>query len=140
MLELLNTEGWLKYIGDRQVRTIKDAEAYIQKITLNKNASYFVCVQKDNEIPVGAITFIKREYLESPDIGFAFLPAYAGKGYAYEAAKKVLDEMESAGTIHAITMKTNDRSIKLIEKLGLQFDKEIKVNDEMLQLYTSAEA
>jgi RimJ/RimL family protein N-acetyltransferase len=138
IVELLNTPGWLKFIGDRQVRTTDAAEGYIGKILQNDNVKYWVVKLKDSDIAIGVITFIKRAYLQHHDIGFAFLPAYSGKGFAYEAAAAVLQHVaaDKAHThILASTIKDNKNSIALLEKLGLSFDKEIKVEEETLSLY-----
>lgn len=89
-------------------------------------------------IPIGVITLIKKVYLDHHDIGFAFLPEYAGKGYAYEAAVSVLKDVindPAHSTILATTVKDNSSSIKLLEKLGLRFEKEIKVADMQLFVY-----
>lgn len=139
ILELVNSKGWLEFIGDRNVHSEDDAVAYIQKINDNPKVTYWVARLKDAGTSTGVITFIKRDYLQHHDIGFAFLPIFAGKGYAYEAVKAVLSEaINNAGHSHilATTMTTNFSSIKLLEKLGLEFDKEIEVNDEKLQLYS----
>ena len=141
IFELVNSKGWIEFIGDRNVHSEDDVLAYIQKIKDNPNITYWVARLKDISTPTGIITFIKRDYLEHHDIGFAFLPLFANKGYAYEAAKAVLSEViNNAEHSHilATTMATNFSSIKLLEKLGLDFDKEIEVNDEKLQLYAVA--
>jgi ribosomal-protein-alanine N-acetyltransferase len=138
MFELLNTPLWIKFIGDRHIKTIKDAEAYVQKIIDNPTADYWVVSLKEQQIKVGVVTFMKRDYLEYYDIGFAFLPAYSKKGYAYEASKKLLDEVSSHHhQIMATVLKENSNSIQLLEKLGLQFDKEMVVNNEVLFLYST---
>lgn len=138
MFELLNTPLWKKFIGDRNIKTINDAEAYIQKIIDNPTADYWVVKLKDQNDSIGVVTFMKRDYLEHYDIGFAFLPAYAKRGYAYEASKKLLEEMSrNHQQIIATVLKENRNSIQLLEKLGLQFDKEIVVNNEGLLLYST---
>jgi RimJ/RimL family protein N-acetyltransferase len=138
MFELLNTPLWIKFIGDRHIKTIQDAEAYIQKIIDNPTADYWVVTLKEQQTKVGVVTFMKRDYLDHYDIGFAFLPAYAKKGYAYEASKKLLDEVSSHHPIILATvLKENSNSVQLLEKLGLQFDKEIMVNNEALFLYST---
>lgn len=137
MFELLNTPLWIKFIGDRHIKTIKDAEVYIQKIIYNPTADYWVVTLKEQQIKIGVVTFMKRDYLEYYDIGFAFLPAYAKKGYAYEASKKLLEEVSPHHQqILATVLKENSNSIHLLEKLGLQFDKELVVNNEALYLYS----
>ena len=88
--ELVNSKGWLQFIGDRKVHSPEDAAAYIEKINDNPHVTYWVARLKDTGTAAGVVTLIKREYLEHHDIGFAFLPVFAGKGYAYEAAKAVL--------------------------------------------------
>ena len=72
MRTLVNTEGWLKFIGDRKVHSKQDAIAYIQRIKNTPNLIYWVVRLKDNHTPVGIISFLKRSYLEHFDIGFAF--------------------------------------------------------------------
>ena len=136
ILELVNTEGWLTFIGDRNVSSESDAVNYIQKIILDSNVSYWVVQQEADKL--GIITLIKREHLPFSDIGFAFLPAYYGKGFAYEAAKAVLEQIiETSGhqSIMATTIPGNQNSIKLIEKLGLMFYKSESINGEESVLY-----
>ena len=138
--ELVNSKGWLEFIGDRNVHSEADAIAYIQKINNNPDLTYWVTRLKDNGTTAGVVTLIKRSYLEHHDIGFAFLPVFAGKGYAYEATKAVLSKIISEGNhshILASTMVTNTASIKLLEKLGLKFEKEIEVEDQRLLLYSA---
>jgi RimJ/RimL family protein N-acetyltransferase len=136
ILALLNTDGWLKYIGNRNVNSEADAMAYIQKINENPNISYWVVTLKETDIAIGLITLIQRDYLPFKDIGFAFLPAFSGKGYAYEAAKGILSKMEEKNIL-AITLPENKPSIKLIEKLGLKFEKIIEQDKEQLHLYSA---
>ncbi len=138
ILELVNSDGWIKFIGNRNVNSEADAAAYIQKMIDNPNTTYWVVKLKDIEIAIGVITLIKRDYSEHHDIGFAFLPQFANKGYAYEAAHKVLTyltENEAHTHILATTIPENDSSIKLLKKLGLHFQRSIEVNDEVLEVY-----
>jgi RimJ/RimL family protein N-acetyltransferase len=139
IFDLLNTEGFIKFIGDRNIKTDEDALNYCQKIMDNPTISYWVVKLKKGLIPIGIISFIKRDYLEYHDIGFAFLPDYAKKGYAFEAASTVLNEAlrdVNHRFILATTIKDNINSIKLLEKLGLQFDKEISVGTDNLWMYS----
>lgn len=136
MFELVNTAGWIRFIGDRNVRNIEDAYQYIQRILSNPNVAYLVVTLRDDETPLGIISFIKRDYLDHHDIGFAFLPAHAGKGYAFEAANVVLSEqLKKHTTIVATTLKDNTSSIQLLKKLGFNFSKEIINEEDILQLY-----
>ncbi|MDP4263576.1 MAG: GNAT family N-acetyltransferase [Bacteroidota bacterium] len=138
--ELVNTPGWIKFIGDRNIKTQEDAIAYIQKLIDNPAINYWVVKSKGQSIPMGIVTFIKRGYLEHHDIGFAFLPEYSKQGYAYEATIAILDDVikDPLHTqILATTIKENTNSIRLLEKLGLQFSHEIQIGNEMLQVYAA---
>ena len=75
IFELLNTAGWIKFIGDRNIETSEDADKYIQKIITNPDINYRIVTLQDTETAIGLVTFIKRNYLDHHDIGFAFLPA-----------------------------------------------------------------
>jgi RimJ/RimL family protein N-acetyltransferase len=136
---LVNTPEWIKFIGDRNIGSIADANEYIQKIISNPNTNFWVVRIKDQQIPIGIITFIKRDYLDHYDIGFAFLAEYTKKGYAYEASIAVLNDAIK-NSIHkhilATTVKENTNSIQLLEKLGLSFYKEIENENELLQVYS----
>jgi RimJ/RimL family protein N-acetyltransferase len=106
-----------------------------------QNLYYWVVCLKDNLAPIGIITFMKRTYLDHFDIGFAFLPQYNGKGYAYEAAKEVLSivsEMPEHSIVLATTLPDNISSIRLLTKLGLCFVREIEVGSEKLYVYSNA--
>lgn len=126
-VKLFNSEGWLKYIGDRNVHTIADAENYIRKNYLpsyekHGYGSYTVQLKETGET-IGACGLYKRDNLEHPDIGFAFLGEYLGKGYGYEAAAAVMEYGQTTLGIQKIlgfTLENNVASIMLLEKLGLQ--------------------
>ena len=138
IMELLNTEGWIKYIGNRNINSKEDAIAYIQRINDNTNITYWTTKLKDTKIAIGLVTLIKRDYLEHNDIGFAFLPNYSNKGYAVEATKAVLSylvEEKSISHIFAVILPENTGSIKLIEKLGLRFEKVVEIENEVLSVY-----
>ena len=137
---LVNSKGWIEFIGDRNVHSKEDAIAYINKILGTENLFYWVVRQKTTGIPIGIISFLKRAYLDHFDIGFAFLPEYFGNGYALEAAKEVLSVVSLNpiyNPILATTIPDNTKSIKLLNKLGLHFQKEIEVGNERLHVYTT---
>lgn len=138
IFELLNTEDWIKYIGNRNINSPADAVTYIQKINENPDITYWSVKLRAPKAAIGLITLIKRDYLDFNDIGFAFLPAFSKKGYAYEATKAVLLNLAKNNIIEnilAITLPGNKSSVKLIEKLGLKFEKIIEQNNEKLHLY-----
>lgn len=139
ILELVNTAGWIKFIGDRNVKGLEDAGNYIQKILGNPDVKYRVVTLQGTETAIGLITFIKRNYLDHPDIGFAFLPAYSKQGYAYEAASEVLNDLLMQAvhsTILATTIPENSASIQLLTKLGLSYNREINPDGLLLHLYS----
>lgn len=143
IFELLNTENWIRFIGNRNINSDEDAVNYIQKIRDNLDARYKVVRLKDGLVSIGVITFIKRHYLDHWDIGFAFLPEFEKKGYAFEATKAVLDEVKhdkSHEFILATTLKDNVNSINLLEKLGLKYDKDILIGDDNLMLFSMINA
>ncbi len=140
--QLVNTEGWLKFIGDRNVHSVAEAEAYIEKIAASPNINYWVARTKELNKPIGVISFIKRDYLAHWDIGFAVLPEEHGQGYAYEGAMCVLKHNAGTGKhsqFLATVMNSNTTSVKLLEKMGLSFEKEIVSEAGPLMLF-SAEA
>ncbi|MEM7086178.1 MAG: GNAT family N-acetyltransferase [Bacteroidota bacterium] len=126
-VQLFNSDGWLTYIGDRNVHTVADAEAYIEKNYLPSYDTYgygsYSVKLLDTGKTIGACGLYKREGLDHPDIGFAFLPEYAGKGYGYEAASAVMkyaQEHLGIDKILGFTVAYNKASIRLLEKLGLE--------------------
>jgi [ribosomal protein S5]-alanine N-acetyltransferase len=139
ILELLNTDGWIKFIGDRNVHSIEDANNYIKKINSNINIAYWAVTIVESNTPIGLVTLIQRDYLQHPDIGFAFLPNFNGNGYAYEAAKSLLHclvSKENIKIIEACTLPNNFSSIKLLEKLGLAYKTQITNNGDFLSIYS----
>ncbi len=140
IFELVNTSGWIKFIGDRNITNTEDANTYIAKILANDQINYWVVKLKSGDASIGIITLIKRNYLDHHDIGFAFLPAYSKMGFAFEAAKCVLDQLklnETHKTLLATTIKDNVNSIRLLEKLGFSFQKSITADGEDLLVYES---
>jgi len=139
ILELFNTEGWIKFIGDRNIKTTEDSKIYIQKTAGNPDITYWVVKLKDKNVSIGLISFIKRNYLDHHDIGFALLPGFSNKGFAFEATEAVLHDAlkdPTHKTMLATTMTDNRNSINLIEKLGFQFNKEIINEQVKLLLYS----
>lgn len=138
--ELLNSEKWLKYIGDRNVKTIKAAENYIKERMYpqyEKGYYNYLIVNKLTGEKMGSCGVYRRDALEIPDIGFAFLEQYEGKGYAYEAASKIKElAKENLGLkkLSGITVGYNYSSRKLLEKLGLQFQKKFFMEGDSEEL------
>lgn len=143
ILSLLNSPGWLKYIGDRGVKNEEQAKDYLLNGPLKSykenGFGLYLVEERISKLPIGLCGLLKRETLENPDLGFAFLSDYMGKGFAFEAANAVLEYTKSElrlPTILAIVLPNNQPSIKLLEKLGLQYQKTLQVKEgEDLSLF-----
>lgn len=137
ILELLNEPSWLRFIGDRGVRTLEDARAYIVNgpgaMYERHGVGLYLVESKSDATPLGICGLIRRDALEDIDIGFAFVPRHWGKGYALESAAAVLEHgRDSLGLrrIVAITSLDNDSSIRLLEKLGMTFERTLRMPGE----------
>ncbi len=139
IFKLLNTPQWIENIGDRNLKTVQDAEDYItvkmlpqfKKLGFSNNT----VIRKSDHKKIGTCGLYKRDGLDNVDIGFAFLPEFQKQGYAYEASKKMVEIAFSElniSTINAITTKENIPSQNLIKKLGFTYQKMVKIpNDEV---------
>lgn len=142
ILELLNTKGWLKHIGDRGVNSIKDAECYItsgpQEGYKKSGHGLMLLKEKYTNQSVGICGLLQRDYLNHPDIGYALLPAFEGLGYISEACRSIMDWHKSnseIAVISAIVNSDNDRSIKLLINLGFKFEKMMTMDGQSINLY-----
>ena len=134
ILGLLNQPSFIKNIGDKGVRTNADAVRYIQNGPV---ASYerfgfglYLVELKGSDTPIGICGLLQRESLPDVDVGFAFLPKFWSKGYAVESTSGVMDygrNVLGIGRIVAITAPDNYGSIKVLEKIGLKFDRMIRL-------------
>lgn len=130
ILELLNDPAFLRYIGDKGVRTLEDARNYI---LAGPVASYeqfgfglYLVQLKESGASIGMCGLLKRDRLPHPDIGFAFLPQFRSMGYGREAAQAVLADARAAHGLTyvlAIASPDNDASIALLEKMGFRFER-----------------
>lgn len=145
VLELLNTPAWLAYIGDRQVHDEEAARQYIRRVPFKSyeenGFGLYTVVHLETKKAIGLCGFIKRSYLQFPDLGFAFLPEYWKKGYAYEAAQQLIQwgfENLETKKFHAITLPGNQASIGLLTKLGFKYEHEFISDDtsELLKLFS----
>ncbi len=127
VFDLYNSPKFIRFIGDRNIKTLTDAEEYIKNRFCPQfeklGFGNYTIIIRDSNTKIGGVGIFEREGLEVMDIGFSLLEDFEGKGYAYEAAAKVKSiGMDDFGLkkISAITSKDNFSSQKLIEKLGLQ--------------------
>ncbi len=144
ILRLLNEPSFLRYIGDKGVRTLDDARQYLLTgpiASYEKHGFGLYLVQlKQSETSVGICGLIKRDMLPDVDIGFALLPEFWNNGYAAEAAAAVMSFATSSlgiSRIVAITEPTNEASARVLQKVGLTFDRLIDSGDgKLVKLFT----
>lgn len=133
ILELLNEESFIRNIGDRGVRNLDDARGYIENGPMASYRQHGFGLNRvalrDCGPPIGICGLLQRDYLEHPDIGFAFLPRYWSQGYALEAAEAVLTHGRQTfqiARVLATTALDNLSSVHVLGKLGFRFDRLIK--------------
>lgn len=128
VFELLNMPKWIQNIGDRNINTVEDAKEYIVQKMLPQYKKLgfgnYTIIRKSDGIKMGSCGLYDRKGLEGVDIGFAFLPNFEGKGYAFESANKIIEigiHQFGLTQISAITSKENKASQRLLGKLGLRY-------------------
>ena len=133
VLELVNDPDWLRYIGDRGIRSIEAARDYIvdgpREMYARLGFGLYLVELKGVDAALGICGLIKRDWLEDVDLGFAFLPRFRGHGYACEAASATLDYAESAlglTRIAAIVSRENRDSRRLLTRLGMQLERMVR--------------
>lgn len=141
ILALLNEPSWLRYIGDRGVRTLDDARDYILKGPMESyrrlGFGMYRTELKEGGTPIGICGLVKRASLKDVDIGFALFPQFWGKGYAFEAASAVLAFGRSVlglRRIVAVTTHDNHDSIRVLEKLGLRFERMVRLSEDDVEI------
>jgi len=141
VLQLLNTKGWLDFIGDRGVKSEVDAKNYITGRLMEGYKTFgfgFYLVElQDNKNPIGMCGLVKRSGLEDVDLGFAFLPEYEGKGYAKESSEAVINYAKNSLQINqlaAITVPKNLKSIQLLKRLNFEFEKIVQLENDKEEL------
>lgn len=145
-LRLLNEPSWLENIGDRGVRSLADAEAYISntiRAAYRTHGFGLYAVQlKSLPLVVGLCGLVKRDFLASPDLGFALLPEYVGQGYATEASRAVMQHAQSELGIErlcAIVKRGNARSVRVLGRLGFRREGPYLIpQGEEVELYVTA--
>lgn len=132
ILRLLNDPAWLRYIGDRGVRTVDGAREYLEERVISMYAKLgfglWMVETKEGGVPTGICGLVKRDVLPEVDLGFAFMPAFRGRGYAYESALAVRDHAVGAlglPRLLAITTPANASSARLLERLGFAPEREM---------------
>lgn len=145
ILELLNEPSFIRNIGDRGVRTLADARRYLTRGPIAGYETHgfglWLVELADDRTPIGVCGLLKRDVLDHPDIGFAYLPAFQSRGYGFEAARDVLDHARDVlrlPRVLAIVNRDNVASVRLLEKLGLSFSGMIQPypDEPPLRLFT----
>lgn len=141
ILELLNEPSFIRFIGDKGVRTLDEAREYIRNGPVDSYQRHgfglYLTALKEGVVPVGICGLLKRESLEDVDVGFAFLPRFWSRGYAFEAASAVTDYARShlgLNRLVAITNPDNDASIRVLEKLGLRFERMVRLSEDSSEI------
>jgi [ribosomal protein S5]-alanine N-acetyltransferase len=141
ILRLLNEDAFLRFIGDKGVRTLSDAREYILKGPMDSYRRFgfglYLTSLRDSGLPIGICGLMKREALVDVDVGFAFLSQFWSRGYAAESAAAVLAygrQQLRLQRIVAITAPDNHGSIAVLEKIGLKFERMIRLSDHSPEL------
>jgi RimJ/RimL family protein N-acetyltransferase len=137
ILALLNEPSFVQFIGDKGVRTMDDAREYILQGPICSYERFgfglYLTTLKESGVPIGICGLLKRESLGDVDVGFAFLPQFWSKGYALESASAVMAYGRSRfglKRIVAVTDPDNQASIRVLEKLGLEFEKMVRLSED----------
>lgn len=141
ILRLLNEPSFLRFIGDRGVRTVDDAREYVLNGPVASYEQFgfglYLVMLKDAGTPIGMCGLLKRDALDDVDIGFAFLPEFWLKGFAIEAARAVMEHGRrdfGLKRIVAVTNPDNAGSIRVLEKLGFVFERMVRLSGESLEI------
>ena len=145
IFQLLNSPKWLQYIGDRKIKNDEDAKKYIEERMLPQLSSHGytnnIIIRKSDGVKMGSCGLYDREGLDGIDLGYAFLPEYEKKGYAFEATSELMRAANrefGISKVKAITLENNLSSRKLLEKLGFTLEGITRIPDDPdeLMLYT----
>ena len=138
---LYSSEDFLRYIGDKEINDTDKAVEYIKNNILKMHEEKGVCLlmveMKGSLTPIGICGLIKRDSLDSHDIGYGFVPEVYGQGFAHEAAQAIIEQAKQNADIDhlvAITTSDNIRSIALLTKLGFVFERIEDVLSESVNL------
>jgi RimJ/RimL family protein N-acetyltransferase len=147
ILQLVNEPSWLRFIGDKGIRTLEAARHYVLSGPVEMYArlgfGLWLAELKDGSIPIGICGLLKRESLDDVEIGFAFLPAYWSRGYAFESASEAMSFGKTAlrlKRIVAVMSPDNDASDRLLKKLGFHYERMVRLSSGApeIKLYATA--
>lgn len=140
--ELVNDSDWLRYIGDRGIRTIEDARDYLLRGPIAMYSQFgfglYRVELRESGVPVGICGLIQRDGLEDVDVGFAVLPQFRSRGYAYEAAAAALAYGHrdlGLSRIVAVVSPDNAGSIRILRKLGMDLEQAVQLTPGAAELH-----
>jgi RimJ/RimL family protein N-acetyltransferase len=140
ILDLVNSPGWLEFVGERNIKTEEAAIHYLRNGPIKSYLEHgfgLSLVELKDGTPVGMCGLLQRDSLNYPDLGFAFLPEFMGMGLAFEIANATMNYARDnlkLQTIFAVTVSGNKRSIRLLEKIGFKFKQTIYTRDKNEEL------
>jgi RimJ/RimL family protein N-acetyltransferase len=141
ILTLVNEPSFIRFIGDKGVRNHADAVQYIETGPVANYARFgfgqYLVELKENRVPIGMCGLTKKDSLPDVDVGFAFLPAFWSKGYAFEAAaavKAYAKDVLGIDRLVAVTIPDNESSIKLLDRIGLRFERMIRLSEDRSEI------
>jgi RimJ/RimL family protein N-acetyltransferase len=137
VLTLLNDPAWLRYIGDRGIRTLEGARGYVtdgpMAMYAREGFGLWKCTLRATGEPIGMCGLIKRPSLDDVDLGFAFLPPYRKQGYGREAAQACLAyarDTVGLSRVVAVVSPDNADSIRLLADLGMRYERDIRMGTQ----------
>jgi RimJ/RimL family protein N-acetyltransferase len=148
VLELVNDPDWLRYIGDRGVRTLEDAREYLLRgpiatYALGAGLGLHAVELREDGVPIGICGLLERDWLEDVDLGFAMLPGFRARGYAFEAAAATLEYGRARlglTRIVAIVSPENEASMRLLTRLGMRVERRLERESGEICLFAPAPA
>ena len=139
--DLLNSPGWIRFVGNRNIDTLEKAEDFLNTIIIPSyekfGFGFYLLQRKQDNESLGICGLVKREGLDDVDLGYALLPQYEGQGYALEAAQATLEYGFSAHGLErivAISTPDNKASLSLLNKLGMVYQKKVRLADDDIDL------
>lgn len=136
ILELLNEPSFIRYIGDKQVRTLEDARAYIESGPRTSHSTHGFGLDRvelrSTGQPIGMCGLLQRDILPDPDVGYAFLQEFWSRGYASEAVRAVLRDAKerlALGRVAAVVNNDNAASVRLLERMGFRFQRMFELHE-----------
>lgn len=147
ILRLLNEPSFIQNIGDRGVRTIEEARAYILKGPIASYEKFgfglLLVEEKETGLPIGICGLLKRAVLEDVDIGYALLPEFCSRGYALESASAVVSYARvkfGSKRVLAVVNPDNQSSIRLLGKMGFQYERMVRLSNDApeIKLFSAA--